>query len=163
TRQYRARHDRLADNRRTRLLFVLEQCSPRNDDRLAAVLVLDDAERVGLANMERGVGGADDVDLRKWTEGPRTGDAHLVASLDSACHPACHRQPSLECGLQLALRRGVAQAFARQRDATSGRDDDGLNAVADRHLDIAVVLLQFRKIDLCLALASDADEGHFGT
>ena len=131
-RQHRARHDRLADGRRARLLFLFELFPPRDDDGLAAVLVLDDPERVGLAYVHRGVGGADDVDLRERTEGTLARDAHLVASLVGALDLAFHREPGLECVLQLALRRGIAHALARQRDAATGRDDDGLNAIADR-------------------------------
>ena len=162
-RQHRARHDRLADGRRIRLLFLLEQLPPRDDDGLAAVLVLDDAERVGLADVHRGVDGAGDVDLRERTEGTLARDAHLVASLDGALDLAFHGEPGLERVLQLALRRGIAHALARQRDAATGRDDDGLNAIADRHLDVAVVVLELGKVDLRLALSSDADEGHVRT
>src|SRR4030095_4893354 len=65
--------------------------------------------------------------------------------------------------LRGARRRGLARPLARQNDAATGRDDDGLNAIADRHLDVAVVVLELGKIDLRLALSSDADEGHFRT
>src|SRR4029078_9116213 len=60
----------------------------------------------------------------------------------------------------LALRGGVAHALARQHDATARRDDHGLDAVADRHLDVAVGVLQLSEVDLRLALAAYADERH---
>ena len=113
--QHRARHDRLAYGVSARLLFLFELFAPRDDDGLAAVLVLDDAERIGLPDVHRGVGGADDVDLRERTEGTLAGDAHLVASLVDALDFAFHREPGLECVFQLALRRGIADALARQR------------------------------------------------
>ena len=56
-------HDRLTYGIRARLLFRFELFAPRDDDRLAAVPVLEDPEHVGLAHVHRGVGGADDVDL----------------------------------------------------------------------------------------------------
>ena len=162
-RQHRARDDRLADGRGIRLLFIFELFPPRDDDGLAAVFVLEDPERVGLAYVHRGVDSAGDVDLRERTEGTLARDAHLVASLDGALDLAFHGEPGLECVLQLTLRRGIAHALARQRDAATGRDDDGVNAIADGYLDVAVVVLELGKVDLRLALASDADESHVRT
>ena len=47
------------------LLLLFELLPTGDDDGLAAVLVLDDAERVGLAHVLRGIDGADGVDLRE--------------------------------------------------------------------------------------------------
>ena len=126
----------------------------------AAVLVLDDAERVGLALMHRGIGGADDVDLRERTERALAGDAHLVAALHRPLDLAFHGEAGLEGVLELALRGGVAHALAREHDAAAGRDDHRLDAIADRDLDVAVGVLQLREVDLRLALAADVDERH---
>ena len=41
-----------------------------------------------------------------------------------------------------------------------GGDDHRLDAIADRHLDVAVGVLQFRQVDLGLAFAAHVDEGH---
>ena len=148
TGEHRAGHDRLAHGRRARALLLLEVLAPGDDDGLSAVLVLDDAERVELAHVHRRVGGADDVDLRERTERALAGDAHLVAALDALLHLAFHGEPGPERVLELALRRGVAHALARQHDAAAGRDDHRLDAVADRHLDVAVGVLQLREVDL---------------
>ena len=56
--------------------------------------------------------------------------------------------------------RAAAHALARQHDAATGRDDNGLDAVADRHLDVAVLVLELGEVDLRLAFSSDADERH---
>src|SRR6185369_7515805 len=156
--QHRAGHDRGAHGSRIGLLLDFELFPPRDDDRLAAVLVLDDPERVGLADVHRGIDGAGDVDLRERTEGTFARDAYFVAALVDALDLAFHGEPGLECVLELALRRGVAHALARQRDAATGRDDDGVNAIADLHLHMAVGVLQLGQDDLGLALATDADE-----
>ena len=158
--QDRARDDRLAQLRRLRLLLDLEVLAARDDEVLAAVLVLDDAEGVGLALVHRRILGAGDVDLRERAEGALAGDADLVAALDRLLDLAFDGQPGVERVLELALGGGVADALARQHDAAAGRHDHRLDAVADRDLDVALVVLQLLDVDLGLALAADADEGH---
>ena len=108
--------------------------------------------------MHRGVGGADDVNLRDWTEGALAGKAHLVAALHGLHHFAFDGEPGVECVLELALRGGVAHAPAREHDAAARGDDDRGDAIADRHLDITVGVLQLLDVDLGLALAADVDE-----
>ena len=116
--QHRAGHDRLAHFGGARLLLLFEVLAARDDDVLAAVLVLDDAEGVDLALVHRRIGGADDVDLRQRTEGALAGDAHLVAALDRLLDLAFHGQPGEERVLELALawrRCGRPCATARCR------------------------------------------------
>lgn len=47
-----------------------------------------------------------------------------------------------------------------QHDAAAGGHHLGLDAVADRDLDVAVGVLEFDEVDLGLALAADADKRH---
>ena len=158
--EHRAGHDRLAHVRGAGALLLLEVLAPGDDDVFPAVLVLDDAERVDPPFVHRRVRGADDVDLRERTERALAGDAHLVAALHGLLHLAFHGEPGLERVLELPLRGGVAHALAREHDAAAGGDDHRLDAIADRHLDVAVGVLQLRDVDLGLALAADVDEGH---
>ena len=136
-------------------------CAARDDQVLAAVLVLDDAEGVGLALVDRRILGADDVNLGQRAEGPLLGDADLVAALVRLLDLAFDGHPGAVRVLELALGGGVADALAGQHDAAAGRHDHRLDAVADRDLDVALVVLQLLEVDLGLALAADADEGHF--
>src|SRR5262245_53475956 len=110
--------------------------------------------------MDGGVRGADNVDLREGTKGALAGDAYLVASLVDALDSAFHRESGLECAFQPALRGGIADTFAGQDDSAFGRDHDGLKAIADRDIDIAVRVFQFGNVNLRLALPTDADAGH---
>ena len=110
--------------------------------------------------MHRRILGAGDVDLRQRAEGALAGDADLVAALDRLLDLAFDGQPGAERVLELALGGGVADALARQHDAAAGRHDHRLDAVADRDLDVAFVVLQLFEVDLGFALAADADEGH---
>ena len=158
--EHGARNDRLAQIRGRRALLLFEVLAPGDHDILPAVLVLDDAERVDLADVDRGVRGADDVDLRERTERALAGDAHLVTALVDVLHLAFHRKPGLERVLELALRGGVAHTLAREHDAAARRDDHRLDAIADRHLDVAVGVLQFRDVDLGLGLSAHVDERH---
>ncbi len=134
--------------------------APGDDKVLPSVLVLDDAEGVDLADVHRRLRGADDVDLRERTESALAGHAHLVTALDDALHLAFHRESGLERVLELALRGGVAHALAREHDAAARRDDHRLDAIANRHLDVAVGVLQFREVDLGLGLPTHVDERH---
>ena len=161
--EHGAWHDRLAHVRGAGALLLLEVLAPGDDDVLPAVLVLDDAERVDLPFVHRRVRGADDVDLRERTERALARDAHLVAALHDLLHLAFHGEPGLERVLELPLRGGVAHALARQHDAAAGGNDHRLDAIADRHLDVAVGVLQFHEVDLGLAFAAHVDEGHLRT
>ena len=111
--------------------------------------------------MHGGVRGAGEIDLRERTERALAGDADLVAALDRLHHLAFDGHPALKRVLELALRRGVADAFARQPDAAAGRDHHGADAIADRELDVAIGVLQLGDIKLRLAFAADVDERHF--
>ena len=113
--------------------------------------------------MDGGIGSPGDVDLREWTERSLAGDAHFVAAFDDFLDLAFHCEPGLERVLELALRRGVADTLARQHDAAAGRKDHRLDTVADRHLDVALGVLEFREVDLGFALPADVDEGHLLT
>ena len=86
-------------------------------------------------------------------------DADFVAAFDLAFStlPSTGR-PRAERVLELPLRRGAAHQLARQRQAAGGGDDHRLNAVADRDLELAVVVLQLGDLDRRLALAADVDE-----
>ena len=110
--------------------------------------------------MRLGIVGANDVDLRERTERALACDAHLVAALHALRHLAFHREPGLERVLELPLRGGVAHALAREHDAATGRDHHRLDAIAHRHVDVAVGVFQLRDVDLGFALAADIDEGH---
>src|SRR6476660_9205145 len=83
TREHGAGHDRLPHGRRVRALLLLEVLATGDHDGLSALLVLDDAEGVEFALVDRRVGGAHDVDLRERTERALAGDAHLVPALDA--------------------------------------------------------------------------------
>ena len=98
--------------------------------------------------MHGGIGGADDVDLRERTERALAGDAHFVAALHFLHDLAFDGEPGLERVLELALCRGVADTLARQHDAAAGRDHHRLDAIADRHLDVALGILQLGDVDL---------------
>ena len=109
--------------------------------------------------MHRRLLGAGDVDLGERAEGALAGDADFVAALDRLLDLAFDRQAGAVGVLELALRGGVADALARQHDAAARRHDHRLDAVADRDLDVALVVLELLDVDLRLALAADADEG----
>ena len=64
----RAGHDRRAELGGVLLLFFLEHLPPRHDQVAAALLVLDDAERVDAADVRSGSAVARDVDLRDRAE-----------------------------------------------------------------------------------------------
>jgi len=113
--------------------------------------------------VDGGIGRPGDVDLRERTERTLAGDAHFVAAFDGFLDLAFHREPGVERVLELALRRGVADTLARQHDAATGRKDHRLDAVADRHFDVPLGVLEFRELDLGFALSADVDEGHFLT
>src|SRR4029077_13105222 len=102
------------------------------------------------------------VDLRERAEGARFADAHFVAALDLALDLALDRQLAAEGALELAIARGAAEQPARHRDPASGRDHGRLDALPDRDLEPAVLVLQLGNLDRRLALAADVDEGDLG-
>src|SRR5580765_8263922 len=114
--EHRARYDRFANVLGAGALLLLEVLASRDDDVFSAVLVLDDAKRVGLPFVHRRVRGADDVDLRERTERALAGDAYFVATLHDSLHFAFHGQPGPERVLELTLCRGIAHAPAREHD-----------------------------------------------
>jgi hypothetical protein len=146
-----------------RTLLFLELLAARDHDVLAAVLVLDDLEGVGLALVHGRVGRAGDIDLGQRTERALASDAHLVAALHRLVDLAFDGQPGLERVFDLALGGRVAHALAREHDPARGGHDHRLDAVAGRELDVALGVLQFLEVDLRLALAADVDEGHLRT
>ena len=109
--------------------------------------------------MHRRIRGAGDIDLRERTKRALAGNAHLVPALHDFVHFAFHGEARPERVLELALRSGVTHALAREHDAAACGDDHRLNAIADRHRDLAVGVLQLGEIDLSLALATDVDKG----
>ncbi len=113
--------------------------------------------------MHRRVRGADDVDLRERTERALAGDAYFVAALHGVAHFAFHGEAGLERVQELPLRGGVAHTLAREHDAAAGGDHHRLKAIAHRHLDVAVCILQLLDVDLGFALAAHIDEGHLRT
>src|SRR4030095_1922923 len=123
----------------------------------AVVPVLDDAKGIGVSDVHGGIGDARNIDLRERTEGTLAGDAHLVAALHLLHDFPFDREPGVERVLELALRGGVAHALAREHDAAAGRDHHRANAIADRHVDSAVGVLQLLDVDLGLALAAHVD------
>ena len=100
------------------------------------------------------------VDLRQRAERALAGDADLVAALVRLLDLALDGQAGAVRVLELTLGGGVAHALAGEDDAAAGRDDHRLDAIADRHVDVAFVVLQLLEVDLGFALAADADEGH---
>ena len=76
-------------------------------------------------------------------------------TLPSTASPArntCSSSRYCVAALRMPLRDRMVPA--------TGRDDDGLNAIADGRLDIAVLVLQLGNVNLRLALSADADQGH---
>ena len=73
---------------------------------------------------------------------------------------AFHRQAGAERVLELLVGRGAARKLPRERQPAVGRHHHRLDAVADRHLEHAVGVLQLGDVDLRLALAADVDERH---
>ncbi len=158
-------HDRPGDNRSPDLggagpLLFLEQRTARNDEIPAAFLVLDDPERVDVPFVLRRVLGPDDVDLGHRAEGALAGDAHLVSPLHGPLDLAFHRETGMERVFELSRGRGPARQPPGKRQASLGRHDHRLDAVADRDLENAFVVLQFGDLDHGLALPADVDERH---
>ena len=66
----------------------------------------------------------------------------------------------MERVFELTLRRGPSRQPAGERQPSHGRHHNGLNAVANRDLESALVVLQFGDLDRRLALAADVDKRH---
>ena len=162
-REHRAGYDGFANLGRNGALLFFELLAPRDHDVLAPFLVLDNAEGVDLPLIYCRIGGAGDVDLRHRAEGALPGDAHLVAALDRSLDLTLYGEVVLECLFDFALGGSVAHALLRQCDAVAGGDDDGLDGIANSDFHVAVGIFQFRDVDLGLALAAHADQGHLGT
>ena len=158
TGQHRAGDDRLPDFGGLRALLLLEQRTPRDDEVPAALPVLDDPERVDVSFVLRRVRGPEDVDLRHRAEGALAGDAHFVPALHDALDLAFHREAGAERVLELPVGRGPPRQLPGERQSPRGRHDHRLDAVADRDLESAVVVLQLGDVDCGLALAADVDE-----
>src|SRR5205814_2254183 len=128
-------------------LLLFKQRTPRHDEVLAALAVLDDPECVDAPDVLRRIRGSDDVDLRERAERSLTADADLVSALHLAFDLAFHRQSGVERVFELPVGRGAASQPPGKRQPSLGRYDYRLDAVADGHLESAFVGLQFGNID----------------
>ena len=72
-------------------------------------------------------------------------------------------QPGLEGVLELARADRSERQPARERQPSSARHDSRHDFVANGHLEVALVILQFLDVDDGFALASDIDERRFRT
>ena len=158
--QHRAGDDRSTDLGGAGPLLLLEQRTPRDDEVPAAFLVLDDPELVDTPHVLRRIRGPDDVDLRERAERALPADAHLVSALHVAFDLAFHREPGVERVFELLVGRGPARQPPGKCQPSLGRHHHRLDAVADRDLEHAFVVLQFGNLDQGLALAADVDERH---
>ena len=159
--QHRASDDRSPDLGGARPLILLEQRTPRDDEVLAAFLVLDDPERVDATNVLRRVRVPEDVDLGDRAEGALSGDAHLVSALHGAFDLAFHWQTGVERVFELPVGRRPARQPPGECQPSLGGHDHRLDAVADSNLEHALGVLQLVDLDQRLALAADVDEHLF--
>ena len=156
---HRAGDDRSPDLGGARPLLLLEKRTPRDDEVLAAFLVLDDPECVDAPFVRRRVG-PERVDLRDRAEGALARDAHLVAALHRLFDLSFHRKTGVERVFELPLGRGPSHQPPGERQPAHGRHHHRLNAVADGDLEIALGVLQFGDLDRRFALAADVDKRH---
>ena len=68
----------------------------------------------------------------------------------------------MERVLELPVGRGPSRQLPGECQPSRGRHHHGLDAVADRDLDIAIGVLQLLDLDLGFTLAADVHERHFG-
>ncbi len=111
--------------------------------------------------MRLGVGRSGEVHLRERAERTSPRDADVIAALDHGLDRALHGQAGVESPFEFLLGGGPAREPARKRESTGGVDDDGLEAVADGHLELAVLALQLGHVHHRFALGADVDESHF--
>ncbi len=97
---------------------------------------------------------------RHRAEGALAADAHLVSALHGAFDLAFHRETGVERVFELPRGRGPPRQPPGKCQPSLGRHDHRLDAVADRDLENAFVVLQFGDLDQGLALAADVDERH---
>ena len=67
----------------------------------------------------------------------------------------------MERVLELPVGRGSSRQLPGEGQPSRGRHHHGLNAVADRDLDVAVGVLQLLDLNLSFTLAADVHERHF--
>ena len=81
------------------------------------------------------------VDLRDRAEGALPTDAHLVPSLHGLFDLSFDRQTCAERVFELLRVCGPSRQLARERQPALGRNDHGLNAIANRDLENAIGVL----------------------
>ena len=159
--EHGAGDDRLSDRFGARELLFLELRAPRDHERVPAISVLDDPERVGLAFVHGGIDRSGDVNLRERTERAFARNPDLVASFDLPFDLSLDGDSRRVCLFELPLGRRIAHALARQHDPAAGRHNLRREAVADGYLERPIGVLQFGHVDLRLAFPADTDERDF--
>src|SRR5271157_1840076 len=148
--------DLVTDLGGVRPLLVLEERATGDDDVRAAFLVLDDPELVDMPCVRRRISAAE-IDLGNRTEGATPADAHLVAAFYLPLDLAFHRQAALKGVFQLPIARRCSRQLSRDLQPPCRRYHHHLNAVAQRHFELAFGVLQFGEIHYRFTLAANVD------
>ena len=110
--QHASRHDGASERLRLLALLVLEKRAPGDDHVLAALLELEDAERVDPSFVLAGSALRAVSICEIGQKAALPGDAHLVPALDRPLHLSFDRKAGVERVLELAPRRGAARQSA---------------------------------------------------
>ena len=141
---------------------LLEQATAGEDQVAPVVAERRDAEFQDAADVLFRRIDAAQVHLRERTEAAQAADRHLVAALDHRGHLALDRNAGLRGHGQRLARLRALPELVRKSHLVPGRDDGGLDLVAQRDLQASVLVGQLGALDPGLALAADVDEDALG-